>query len=66
MRRFTPVRFTDVSIEGAFWKERLDTVPHHLRVPGAAHRRGRAAQLGGELVADLALEQRAEPDELAA
>jgi DUF1680 family protein len=26
MRRFTPVRFTDVSVEGAFWKERLDTV----------------------------------------
>lgn len=26
MRRFTPVKFTDVQIEGAFWRERLDTV----------------------------------------
>ena len=26
MRRFTPVNFTDVSIEGDFWRERLDTV----------------------------------------
>jgi uncharacterized protein len=26
MRRYTPVNFTDVSIEGEFWRERLDTV----------------------------------------
>ena len=26
MRRLAPVRFTDVSMEGAFWRERLDTV----------------------------------------
>ena len=26
MRRFTPVRFTDVAIEGDFWRERLETV----------------------------------------
>jgi DUF1680 family protein len=26
MRRFTPVRFTNVRIDGPFWKERLDTV----------------------------------------
>jgi uncharacterized protein len=26
MRRYTPVKFTDVSIEGPFWRERLDTV----------------------------------------
>ncbi len=26
MRRFTPVKFTDVSVEGDFWRERLDTV----------------------------------------
>ena len=26
MRRYTPVNFTDVSIEGDFWRERLDTV----------------------------------------
>jgi len=26
MRRFTPVKFTDVRIEGDFWRERLDTV----------------------------------------
>jgi len=26
MRRLTPVRFTDVTMEGAFWRERLDTV----------------------------------------
>ncbi len=26
MRQFTPVRFTDVSIEGDFWRERLETV----------------------------------------
>ena len=26
MRRFTPVNFTDVSVEGDFWRERLDTV----------------------------------------
>ena len=26
MREFTPVKFTDVSVEGDFWRERLDTV----------------------------------------
>jgi uncharacterized protein len=26
MRRYTPVNFTDVRIEGQFWRERLDTV----------------------------------------
>ena len=26
MRQFAPVRFSDVRLEGAFWKERLDTV----------------------------------------
>ena len=26
MRQFTPVKFTDVSIEGDFWRERLETV----------------------------------------
>jgi uncharacterized protein len=26
MRNFTPVRFTEVSVEGDFWRERLDTV----------------------------------------
>jgi len=26
MRRYAPVRFTDVSIEGTFWRERLETV----------------------------------------
>jgi uncharacterized protein len=26
MRRYTPVNFTDVSLEGPFWRERLDTV----------------------------------------
>jgi DUF1680 family protein len=26
MRRFTPVKFTDVTIEGDFWRERLETV----------------------------------------
>ena len=26
MRRYSPVRFNEVSVEGAFWRERLDTV----------------------------------------
>lgn len=26
MRRYSPVRFSDVSVEGPFWRERLDTV----------------------------------------
>src|ERR1700756_2321341 len=26
MRRYTPVKFTDVRVEGQFWSERLDTV----------------------------------------
>ena len=26
MRRLTPVRFTDVTMEGTFWRERLETV----------------------------------------
>ena len=26
MRQFAPVKFNDVKLEGAFWKERLDTV----------------------------------------
>ena len=26
MRRYSPVNFADVSIEGDFWRERLDTV----------------------------------------
>jgi DUF1680 family protein len=26
MRQYTPVKFADVSIDGAFWRERLDTV----------------------------------------
>ena len=42
MRRFTPVNFTDVSIEGEFWRERLDTVldAHHPE-PARAARRAR-------------------------
>ena len=26
MRSYTPVDFTNVQLEGAFWRERLDTV----------------------------------------
>ncbi len=26
MRQYSPVRFNEVSVEGAFWRERLDTV----------------------------------------
>ena len=26
MRQFSPVKFNEVKLEGAFWKERLDTV----------------------------------------
>ena len=42
MSGFRPVRFVDVTIEGDFWRERLETVP--IETPA---RRARSWMVGG-------------------